>query len=161
MILISDSIRGTLQERFEEKVELIPFSTCHWWVGALSKGYGHISVDGEIKGAHRIAYELYIGEISEDDSHHGICVCHTCDNRPCVNPKHLFLGTTQDNIDDKVAKNRQAKGERAGNSKLTEADVRQIRKLSSTHTNKELSEAYGIVSSAIHYIITRKVWKHI
>jgi len=91
-----------LMERFEEKVELIPFSTCHFWTGALDRsGYGQIYKDGKTEYAHRIAYELYIGPIAND-----LQVLHKCDNPICVRIEHLFLGTHQDNMDDKMKKGR-------------------------------------------------------
>ena len=115
----------SLLERFGQKVETIPFSSCHWWVACLDTyGYGSFQIDGKTRLAHRVAYQLYVGPIPE-----GMQVLHACDNRACVNPAHFFLGTNQDNIDDKVRKGRQSfgKGMLNGNSKLIDEDVRRIR----------------------------------
>ena len=93
-----------LVARFESKVvrdDCMP-NGCHIWTGALSvKGYGCTSVNGKGVRAHRVSYTIYNGEIT-----HGLIVCHTCDNPPCVNPAHLFLGTYLDNEQDKLSKGR-------------------------------------------------------
>lgn len=144
-------------ERFESKVELIPFSTCHHWVGATNpKGYGNFLVDRKIEKAHRVAYMLYVGVIPD-----GMVICHKCDNPSCVNPDHLFLGTYQDNHDDMYRKGRDkhAVGENQGASKLSESDVIEIRSLSLTQ--RVIAKMYGISHSQVHRIKTLKDWKHV
>lgn len=75
---------------------------CWEWIGCTtSYGYGHVTNAGKRYAAHRLAYELHRGPIPD-----GILVCHTCDNRKCVRPDHLFLGTHKDNASDSVAKGR-------------------------------------------------------
>jgi hypothetical protein len=96
------------------------------WIYTAAKdndGYGRFCFDGQNRMAHRIVYQLIYGDIQSNQY-----ICHTCDNPACVNPNHLFLGSPDDNMKDKVAKNRQAKGEMAGNSKLKENQVLDIRK---------------------------------
>jgi len=92
-------------DRFLNKVELIPFTDCWFWIGSKhsSKGYGSFRLKKPIK-AHRASWILYKGEIPEN-----LHVLHKCDNPLCVNPDHLFLGTNADNVKDKVAKKRQYK----------------------------------------------------
>lgn len=100
-------IKGlTLRQRFLNKIK-ISNNGCWEWDAAISTmGYGCI-VDnsGTTKAAHRISYELYIGEIPK-----GFFICHKCDSRKCVNPLHLFLGTQQDNVDDMMNKGRHGNG---------------------------------------------------
>jgi len=92
--------RRPLAARFEEKVAL-GLGGCEVWLGMRSHGYGYLWHEGKMLRAHRVAYELHVGAIPD-----GMIVMHTCDNRACVNPKHLRLGTASDNMRDCVAKGR-------------------------------------------------------
>lgn len=83
---------------------------CHLWIASLTrKGYGNLRIGRDTFMAHRVAYMLHCGPIPE-----GMCVCHRCDVRNCVRPDHLFLGTNEDNVADRVAKGRTAKGDKHG-----------------------------------------------
>lgn len=87
--------------RFWSKVNIGAADACWPWLASTKNGYGQINVGGEISYAHRLSYEFANGEIPS-----GLFVCHRCDNKSCVNPVHLFLGTQQDNMDDMIAKGR-------------------------------------------------------
>ncbi len=134
---------------------------CWEWTGLrMNKGYGQISVAADLSHtrmlrAHRVAWELMRTPIPG-----GLCVLHHCDNRLCCNPDHLFLGTHADNVADRVAKGRSAKGANAGMAKLREADVLAIRRAYADGgvTQKQLGIRYGVTKSAVQSIISGKTW---
>lgn len=131
-------------------------SSGRWiWVGNTNKyGYGRITYEGKSQQAHRVIYELFVGQIPE-----GLCVCHKNDIPLDVTPSNLFLGTNNDNSQDMVNKSRQSKGENHGMSKLKESDVLNIR--TSTLKIRELAEMYEVYTSTIEKIKSRLTWKHI
>lgn len=86
-------------ERFWDKVDKT--NSCWLWTGAICRGYGIFNYMMTPQGAHRVSWKITNGEIPE-----GLYLCHICDVRRCVNPKHLFLGTAKDNYDDAVVKGR-------------------------------------------------------
>jgi hypothetical protein len=104
--------------------------------------------------AHRAAWILFVGPIPT-----GLGVCHHCDNRRCVNPSHLFLGTQVDNMLDASRKGRIRKGERSTTAKLTEADVRRIRSMTGYH--KDIAAEFGVSRRCIGAIRKRQKWAHV
>lgn len=144
---------ATLAERFWVRVDRT--EGCWFWRGPLdANGYGkHGS-----KWAHRIAYELAIGPIAA-----GMQVCHTCDNRQCVAPAHLFLGTALDNTLDKKRKGRSNMGVKHGMSKLTDESIEEIRRRYANNeaTQAELATEFGVSRSCISFVVTRRAWRHI
>lgn len=133
---------------------------CWLWTGSqVAAGYGVLPIDGKLYFAHRLSYVLANGEIP-----HGMLVCHSCDNRLCVNPDHLWLGTQLENMRDKARKGRAGNtnpkfGEQHHFSKVTEDDVRAIR--ASNESQKVLAERFNISKSAVSAIKIRKTWKHL
>jgi len=120
-------------ERFQKKIQKSE-SGCHEWLASKTKaGYGlfRTSTTETMKKAHRVAYELYKGPIPEQ-----LCVLHQCDNPSCVNPDHLFLGTQQENVQDRHQKKRD------GNIKLSPEQVEAIR--SDTRLQRVIAQEYGI-----------------
>jgi hypothetical protein len=158
--MITNTYLGkTTTERFWSKVKKT--RSCWLWLGAKSpSGHGQISISGKMVGAHRFSYELHNGSIPKGIGYYGTCVCHSCDNPQCVNPKHLWTGTQRENLDDMVNKGR-IKGERHPRAKLTQRQVDKIRKLYSTgkYTQRKLGLMFGVNKTPIGYIINKINWK--
>ena len=146
--------------RFLNKVKKT--DTCWYWLGAKHsyKGYGSFSNGKKIVKTHRFAYEHFVGSIPDN-----LCVLHKCDNPSCVRPDHLFLGTNQDNVDDKLSKDRHPRGEKSKVSKLTEDEVVEIKKALKCFRyvgqNNDLAEMYGVNHRTISCIKTGKIWSHV
>jgi hypothetical protein len=142
-------------KRFEDKV--LKGEGCWRWSAAkLPTGYGIFRLNGRNHYAHRLAYELWVGEISK-----GMFVCHRCDNPSCVRPDHLFLGTNRDNIADRTAKGRSHRpiGERNPKAKLSSEDVAAIR--SDTGRSSDIAKKYGIAPDTVRHIRNRRIWRHL
>lgn len=155
--------RRTAKDAFESYMgKLEQTDECIHWRGPIAKrGYGSLSFGGSanriLKRAHRVSYELFNGQLADDE-----VVRHTCDNPPCVNPRHLIAGTPADNIRDKVLRNRQSRGTDRYNAKLDEDRVREIRKLYDQGVSqKNLAERYSVSTHAIHSVVHRRSWKHV
>lgn len=158
----SGHLRGMpLKERFRHQYKV--GESCWEWTGAIdSHGYGRIRGElfgAEYKTAHRISWVLANAKPIPD----GMVVCHTCDNRRCVNPAHLWLGTPNDNMQDKVAKGRhrtdRTRGEARPEAKLTEVQVRAI--LLDPRPYSVIGHDYGVHAQTISSIKNRQSWAHV
>jgi hypothetical protein len=148
--------RQSIDERFWSKVNKT--ETCWLWTASTDpRGYGHFVIHNRLEGAHRVAWILSNGSIPDN-----LWVLHRCDNPPCVNPAHLFLGTHQDNVADSTRKNRRAKpqGELHGHSTVTSEQVAHIR-AAGRGDWKKLHKQFGVSRSNFYKIWMRKSWTHL
>ena len=150
--------RRPMAERFWKKVQKEPNSGCWLWTGAVSKGYGHMRADDQgMIGAHRASWVIHCGEIPD-----GIGVLHHCDTPLCVNPRHLFLGTPQDNSDDASMKGRMRRGDNHPSSVLCAGYVQEIRALRRHGWSQEsIAERFGVSQTTISLIDRGLVWKSV
>lgn len=146
-----------LPTRIESKIQPEPNSGCWLWLGGTNqKNYGHIW-SSELKRherAHRMVYQILIGAIPA-----GQQLLHRCDNPYCVNPDHMFVGSNAENMADRDAKGRQARGESCALAKLTEDQVRAIRQSSGSHV--AVGKQFGTSAMNVADIRHRRTWKHI
>lgn len=153
--------RRLINELFWRRV--VKAESCWIWNSdRLKSGYGILQITKHKKHkkylAHRLSWKIHNGDIPE-----GLCVLHKCDVPCCVNPDHLFLGTSTENNADRDRKNRQGKGEQLPQSKLTEKQVLEIRKrYASDHIRiLDLAAEYAVTKPCIQNIVNRKTWKHL
>lgn len=150
----------SLKDRFWAKVKKT--KSCWVWTGYCApNGYGKINLCDtrqKVVAAHRLSWEWANGK----DIPNGLYILHSCDNPPCVNPKHLFLGTQQDNVKDRERKGRgnQPINLQNGKAKHSNETVLAIRALAGRHTYKELSNLFNVPMGTIHGYIhsTRRTY---
>jgi len=148
-------------ERFWNRLQTTP-SGCRVWTGYCGpKGYGTVRLSNPRRTVltHRAAWELTFGKVPR-----GLCVLHRCDNPPCCNPDHLWLGTLADNNEDMKAKMRNRykphHGEQHGRAKLTKRQVSTIRKLyaSGNWSHPTLGAKFGVSHTQIGRIVRGQSW---
>lgn len=154
-----------LENRFWNKVDKTSVDRCWAWKGATNKGgYGRVTVPATLGKyisltAHRVSWEIHNGSIPQ-----GLCVLHRCDNPPCVNPEHLFVGTRKDNAIDMFKKGRRYTPRGECLSKLTEIQVKEIRQRFSgaeRPAKRALAREYGVDHSTIRSLLRGDTWKHL
>lgn len=142
--------------RFWSKVERKGENDC-WNLASQARRYPSVWCYGKSIEAHRFSYELHYGPILP-----GLVVMHTCDNTHCVNPRHLKLGSHADNQFDKVRKQRQARGERQGHSKLNAGQIIEIRRqFDSGVLTRTIARQFSITQNYVYAVGLRRCWKHI
>lgn len=147
-------------ERFWSRVHVT--DGCWTW-GAYrnTKGYGVVCISANGYRAYALAHRFSWAIANSDVPSDGMFICHHCDNPPCVNPAHLFLGTNDDNVLDCVKKGRIAIGEKNSRAILNESDVRDIRHMAKTMSGVSIAAHYGVSTGAVYNIIHRVRWKHV
>jgi len=145
-----------IPSRLWSYIEPEPNSGCLLWTGSLHcEGYGQTSWKGRPCSAHRVAWYLTHGELPPR-----ICVLHSCDVRPCINVSHLWTGTKADNNLDRALKGRSAVGELNGLSKLSAADVAEIRRQHELGIlPSRLAAEFGVCRSNVQQIVSGTTWK--
>ncbi len=142
---------ASLYRRFWDKVT-VGDECWDWDASRHQQGYGLFGYRGHLERAHRMMWQLHHGEPALD-----FFVLHRCDNPSCVRPSHLFLGTHQDNMRDKVSKRRQTRGESVNTAKLTREQARTIRV--DERPNPAIAKEFGITTSVVCGIKHGRVWR--
>ena len=150
-LIMSDGFSFSIIARFMQRVKEMP-SGCWEWTGSRNRdGYGTAWDGASQTGAHRLSYRMFRGEIPS-----GLLVCHACDNPPCVNPEHLFVGTVADNSHDAIRKGLWSP--RTPNQKppiIPVTEKAAIVNLLETHSQVEIAGKYGVGASAIARFMRR------
>lgn len=147
-------MRQNTPEKFWSRVKIGTPEECWEWQGATASGYGRVHWRGRVTAANRLAWELTHGSIPD-----GLLACHRCDNKRCVNPAHLFLGTSQDNSRDMVVKGRSMAG-RNPCAKLNAEQVTEIRQLrASGRTLQSIADQFGVNLGTVRALIDGRSWR--
>jgi hypothetical protein len=160
VILVGREIDPFVFQRFLGSCAHGGKSECWEWHGIVnSNGYARFSFKDKHVLAHRFSFELFVSAIPA-----GFVVCHSCDNRLCVNPHHLWLGTQADNLADAVAKGRMfrpdTRAEKNGNKKLTWKKVRAIREMAASGAKNHLiAKSFGVSNGTIGNVVNFETWK--
>lgn len=148
-----------METRFWSKVKVASPSECWEWIAGTNGSYGQFTINSKECKAHRVSYELHHKTTIPE----GLIVRHKCDNPPCVNPAHLELGTSADNMRDMEERGRgkHPVGMHHGKSKLTDDDVREIKRLLPTNSTYTIAKLFNIHPGTIGQIKRGQTWKHV
>lgn len=149
------------RENFRLHYDIDHSTGCWNWNQAINRGTGYgvkRDADGKTPNAHRAVHIMLHGPVGK-----GIEICHTCDNRSCVNPDHLFAGTKSDNMRDAVNKGRMAIGVKNSQARLSPSQVKAIRHMyrNGKYLQRELADLFNVTRENISRITTRYSWSHI
>ena len=148
-----------LVERFHAKYRKDESGCWIWMASCAGMGYGQIKLPGERRQiyAHRLSYLIHKGPLPE-----GKQICHTCDNPKCVNPDHLFVGTSQDNHDDMKEKKRHTYRQQSKTAKITEEQARQVLGMVGLGIKQTvIAKAFGLSQVQVSRIKLGQRWKHL
>ena len=147
---------STYRRRFNERYVVVSSGCWEWTAPLIEEGYGQMSYFGITEKAHRVSWILHVSSIPK-----GMCIIHKCNNRKCVNPDHLYIGTVSDNVQDAI-KSGSFSGRGHGIKKLTKLDVLYIRDMLALGTPHWLiAKQYNVSRTAISGISTGKTWSHV
>lgn len=160
--LLARHIVLPIAERFWAKVEkAAPGVGVHCWVWTgfrNAKGYGHFGANGKRFIASRFAWAITYGPIPV-----GLCVCHRCDNPPCVRPDHLFLGTISDNNQDAARKGRLKRWQQGENNGRAKLNLRQALEVQARalagEKRQALADEFGVAEVTVRRIATGRTWR--
>lgn len=148
-------VEGSFDDRFVINKD----TNCWEWTRGLTyKGYASYWFSGEPITGHRFSYARTFGAIPAN-----LQVLHKCDNRKCVNPDHLFLGTNYDNTQDRVKKNRSCQGVKHKDAKLDEQIILLIREqyMSGNYSKRAIARGLGVSHTCVINVLNNKTWKHL
>lgn len=149
--------KGTALDRLMKGRHITESGCWEWTKATDTRGYGKIAFNGKLISTHRLSAHLLLAF----DLDPRVSVCHRCDNPPCFNPEHLFLGSMSDNMTDASAKGRSS-GMARPESKVTDEQVREIRaRHSAGETQRSISKDYELTFKAVNRIVLGKTWKHL
>jgi len=150
-----------IERKILSKLSSQPNGCMEWSAGRHPQGYGLVGIGKRKFYVHRLVMCLKLNRVITSKEH----VCHKCDNPPCANPDHLFLGDAKKNMKDrdKKGRGRVARGSKSGQSKLSESEVIKLRNMYATgnHSFSDLAGMYSMTAYAIYGAVVGRTWKHV
>jgi hypothetical protein len=162
LVRLGREIRAAMAAAVESKGVKAVDACWPWQKTKAKNGYGRAFLgreNGRVvwEPAHRMSFEWHFYTVPK-----GKCVCHSCDNKACINPYHLFLGSHGDNMADRNEKQRQARGESHGVSKLNDEVVRKIRRMHGPGMgHKRIAKELGVNKTTVSRVLSGKTWRHV